>query len=186
MGCSLSPSTSYLVPAWPGPAGAECACGAGHARRPQGPAQGPLRCVAGGLPAAPPQQVGARGQVVGPQGRSSAWGFSGSGWGRPHRVHVSCRRQASQDPSLPALGLLPGDGDSGSLASQRFYHVLHVASSAGEHEKVVQVLQAALGWATWLGTGCGGGTRWSCSLEELAGQHGVEQLAGGPHPAEPG
>ncbi|XP_040829540.1 chromosome transmission fidelity protein 18 homolog [Ochotona curzoniae] len=50
------------------------------------------------------------------------------------------RRQASQDPSLPALGLLPGDGDSGSLASQRFYHVLHVASSAGEHEKVVQGL----------------------------------------------
>lgn len=25
------------------------------------------------------------------------------------------------------------------MASQRFYHVLHVAASAGEHEKVVQV-----------------------------------------------
>ncbi|KAK2097212.1 hypothetical protein P7K49_022663 [Saguinus oedipus] len=50
-------------------------------------------------------------------------------------------RRVGQDPALPADTLLLGDGDLGSLtsASQRFYHVLHVAASAGEHEKVVQV-----------------------------------------------
>lgn len=54
-----------------------------------------------------------------------------------------------QDPTLPSHTLLLGDGHVGSgplatkvpltAASQRFYHILHVAASAGEHEKVVQV-----------------------------------------------
>jgi hypothetical protein len=46
-----------------------------------------------------------------------------------------------QDLNLPAHALLLDDGDMGSLtlASQRFYHILHVTTSAGEHEKVVQV-----------------------------------------------
>ena len=54
-----------------------------------------------------------------------------------------------QDPTLPTHTLLLGDGHMGSgplaakvpltTASQRFYHILHVAASAGEHEKVVQV-----------------------------------------------
>ena len=46
-----------------------------------------------------------------------------------------------QDLILPTQALLLGDGDKGSLtlASQRFYHILRVTTSAGEHEKVVQV-----------------------------------------------
>lgn len=54
-----------------------------------------------------------------------------------------------QDPTLPPHTLLLGDGLTGSgrqaaqapltMAAQRFYHILHVATSAGEHEKVVQV-----------------------------------------------
>lgn len=43
---------------------------------------------------------------------------------------------------LPTHALLLNDSDKGSLtlASQRFYHILRVTTSAGEHEKVVQVL----------------------------------------------
>lgn len=46
-----------------------------------------------------------------------------------------------QDLILPTQALLLSDGDKGSLtlASQRFYHILRVTTSAGEHEKVVQV-----------------------------------------------
>ena len=54
-----------------------------------------------------------------------------------------------QDPTLPPHTLLLGDGPTGpghqaakaplTMAAQRFYHILHVATSAGEHEKVVQV-----------------------------------------------
>lgn len=42
---------------------------------------------------------------------------------------------------LPTHALLLNNGDKGSLtlASQRFYHILRVTTSAGEHEKVVQV-----------------------------------------------
>lgn len=60
-----------------------------------------------------------------------------------------CRHRVGQDPTLPTHTLLLGDGHVGSgplatkvpltAASQRFYHILHVAASAGEHEKVVQV-----------------------------------------------
>ncbi|XP_037670038.1 chromosome transmission fidelity protein 18 homolog [Choloepus didactylus] len=58
------------------------------------------------------------------------------------------RRGVGRDPVWPAHALLGGDGDSGphptgeppTTASQRFYHVLHVATSAGEHERVVQGL----------------------------------------------
>lgn len=55
-----------------------------------------------------------------------------------------------QDPTVPTPTLLLGDGHTGSgaltaevpltMASQRFYHILHAAASAGEHEKVVQVM----------------------------------------------
>lgn len=46
-----------------------------------------------------------------------------------------------QDLNLPTHALLLSDGDVGSLtlASQRFYHILRVTTSAGEHEKIVQV-----------------------------------------------
>lgn len=59
------------------------------------------------------------------------------------------RRRVGQDPTLPARTLLLGDGPVGlgpqaaeaplTMAAQRFYHILHVAASSGEHEKVVQV-----------------------------------------------
>lgn len=65
-----------------------------------------------------------------------------------------------QDPTLPTHMLLLGDRVSGSgplaaetpltAAAQRFYHILHIAASAGEHDKVVQVtvlhLQSCGGW----------------------------------------
>lgn len=54
-----------------------------------------------------------------------------------------------QDPTLPTHKLLLGDGLMGlghqaaeaplTMAAQRFYHILHVAASSGEHEKLVQV-----------------------------------------------
>ncbi|XP_058426411.1 chromosome transmission fidelity protein 18 homolog isoform X1 [Diceros bicornis minor] len=60
------------------------------------------------------------------------------------------RRRVGQDPTLPTHVLLLVDRHTGlgphaaeaplSMASQRFYHVLHLATSAGEHEKVVQGL----------------------------------------------
>ncbi|XP_022372622.1 chromosome transmission fidelity protein 18 homolog isoform X2 [Enhydra lutris kenyoni] len=60
------------------------------------------------------------------------------------------RQRWGQDPALPPHMLLLSDGHLGlgaqaagapsTSASQRFYHILHVAASAGEHEKVVQGL----------------------------------------------
>ncbi|XP_076998396.1 chromosome transmission fidelity protein 18 homolog [Tamandua tetradactyla] len=60
------------------------------------------------------------------------------------------RRWVGRDLLQPAHVLLGGDGDGASgspptkepltTASQHFYHVLHVAASAGEHEKVIQGL----------------------------------------------
>ncbi|XP_032701818.1 chromosome transmission fidelity protein 18 homolog [Lontra canadensis] len=60
------------------------------------------------------------------------------------------RQRWGQDPALPPHRLLLSDGHLGlgaraaeaplTSASQRFYHILHVAASAGEHEKVVQGL----------------------------------------------
>uniref|UniRef100_A0A2K5ET71 Chromosome transmission fidelity protein 18 homolog n=1 Tax=Aotus nancymaae TaxID=37293 RepID=A0A2K5ET71_AOTNA len=63
-------------------------------------------------------------------------------WQEVFQLPRAQRRRVGQDPALPADTLLLGDGDAGSVtsASQRFYHVLHAAASAGEHEKVVQGL----------------------------------------------
>nr|XP_051697419.1 chromosome transmission fidelity protein 18 homolog [Oryctolagus cuniculus] len=63
-------------------------------------------------------------------------------WREVFQLPRAQRRHVGQDPTLPALGLLLGEGDAGALpmASQRFHRVLHVATSAGEHEKVVQGL----------------------------------------------
>nr|XP_020136961.1 chromosome transmission fidelity protein 18 homolog [Microcebus murinus] len=63
-------------------------------------------------------------------------------WQEVFQLPRDQRRRVGQDLALPAHMLLLGPGDAGSLtsASQRFYHVLHVATSAGEHEKVVQGL----------------------------------------------
>lgn len=63
-------------------------------------------------------------------------------WREVFQLPRAQRRHVGQDPTLPALGLLLGEGDAGTLpmASQRFHRVLHVATSAGEHEKVVQGL----------------------------------------------
>ncbi|XP_023472449.1 chromosome transmission fidelity protein 18 homolog [Equus caballus] len=71
-------------------------------------------------------------------------------WQEIFQLPRSQRRRVGQDPTLPTHTLLLVDGHAGlgphaaevplSMASQRFYHVLHVAASAGEHEKVVQGL----------------------------------------------
>ncbi|KAM4819966.1 LOW QUALITY PROTEIN: chromosome transmission fidelity protein 18 homolog [Thomomys bottae] len=52
------------------------------------------------------------------------------------------RAQRRQDQSLQAPTHLLSEGNVSSLplASQRFYHILHVVTSAGDHEKVVQGL----------------------------------------------
>ncbi|XP_045850231.1 chromosome transmission fidelity protein 18 homolog isoform X4 [Meles meles] len=60
------------------------------------------------------------------------------------------RQRWGQDPALPLHMLPVSDGHLGvgpcaaeaplTTASQRFYHILRVAASAGEHEKVVQGL----------------------------------------------
>ncbi|KAG8506344.1 Chromosome transmission fidelity protein 18 [Galemys pyrenaicus] len=58
------------------------------------------------------------------------------------------RAQRRQDAAPPAHSFALGDAHPGphgaqtplTMASQRFLHVLHVAASAGEHEKVVQGL----------------------------------------------
>lgn len=59
----------------------------------------------------------------------------------PASASSTCRRLVGQDLMLPTHALLLNNGDKGSLtlASQRFYHILRVTTSAGEHEKVVQV-----------------------------------------------
>ncbi|XP_057386096.1 chromosome transmission fidelity protein 18 homolog isoform X4 [Balaenoptera acutorostrata] len=69
-------------------------------------------------------------------------------WQEVFQLPQAQRRRVGQDPTLPTHTLLLGDGHMGSgplaakvpltTASQRFYHILHVAASAGEHEKVVQ------------------------------------------------
>ncbi|XP_036680702.1 chromosome transmission fidelity protein 18 homolog isoform X5 [Balaenoptera musculus] len=69
-------------------------------------------------------------------------------WQEVFQLPQARRRRVGQDPTLPTHTLLLGDGHMGSgplaakvpltAASQRFYHILHVAASAGEHEKVVQ------------------------------------------------
>ncbi|KAM6166356.1 chromosome transmission fidelity protein 18 homolog [Erethizon dorsatum] len=63
-------------------------------------------------------------------------------WQEVFQLPRAQRQLGGQDPSLLAHTLLPGDRDVGSLslASQRFYHILRVITSAGEHEKVVQGL----------------------------------------------
>lgn len=72
-----------------------------------------------------------------------------TGQGLHFSLSSPCRRRVGQDSTLPTHMLLLGDRLSGSgplaaeapltTAAQRFYHILHVAASAGEHEKVVQV-----------------------------------------------
>ncbi|KAL1779223.1 chromosome transmission fidelity protein 18-like isoform X1 [Sigmodon hispidus] len=86
------------------------------------------------------------------------------------------RRLVGQDLILPTHALLLSDGDKGSLtlASQRFYHILRVTTSAGEHEKVVQglfdnFLRLRLRDSS-LGTVC-------CALDWLAFDDMLEQAA---------
>ncbi|CAK6444871.1 unnamed protein product [Pipistrellus nathusii] len=71
-------------------------------------------------------------------------------WQEVFQLPRAQRRRVGQDPTLPARTLLLGDGPVGlgpqaaeaplTMAAQRFYHILHVAASSGEHEKVVQGL----------------------------------------------
>lgn len=61
-----------------------------------------------------------------------------------------CRQRWAQDPSSAPHMLLLGDAHLGpgpraaeaplTTAAQRLHRILHVAASAGEHEKVVQVI----------------------------------------------
>ncbi|XP_006766269.1 PREDICTED: chromosome transmission fidelity protein 18 homolog [Myotis davidii] len=71
-------------------------------------------------------------------------------WQEVFQLPRAQRRRVGQDPTLPTHTLLLGDGLTGlghraaeaplTMAAQRFYHILHVAASSGEHEKVVQGL----------------------------------------------
>ncbi|XP_004873895.1 chromosome transmission fidelity protein 18 homolog isoform X1 [Heterocephalus glaber] len=63
-------------------------------------------------------------------------------WQEVFQLPRAQRRLGGQDPNLLAHTLLPGNREMGSLtlASQSFYHILRVTTSAGEHEKVVQGL----------------------------------------------
>ncbi|XP_069427586.1 chromosome transmission fidelity protein 18 homolog isoform X1 [Ovis canadensis] len=71
-------------------------------------------------------------------------------WQEVFQLPRAQRRRVGQDSTLPTHMLLLGDRLSGSgplaaeapltTAAQRFYHILHVAASAGEHEKMVQGL----------------------------------------------
>ncbi|XP_027469444.2 chromosome transmission fidelity protein 18 homolog isoform X1 [Zalophus californianus] len=71
-------------------------------------------------------------------------------WQEVFQLPRAQRQRWGQDPALPPHMLLLHDGHLGlgpraaeapwNMASQRFYHILHVASSAGEHEKVIQGL----------------------------------------------
>ncbi|XP_027989912.2 chromosome transmission fidelity protein 18 homolog [Eptesicus fuscus] len=71
-------------------------------------------------------------------------------WQEVFQLPRAQRRRVGQDPTLPTHKLLLGDGLMGlghqaaeaplTMAAQRFYHILHVAASSGEHEKVVQGL----------------------------------------------
>ncbi|XP_029413624.1 chromosome transmission fidelity protein 18 homolog isoform X2 [Nannospalax galili] len=97
-------------------------------------------------------------------------------WQEVFQLPRAQRRLTGQDLTLPAHTLLLSDGDKGSLtlASQRFYHILHVTTSAGEHEKVVQglfdnFLRLRLRDSS-LGTVC-------CALDWLAFDDLLEQAA---------
>lgn len=80
----LNPHTLCPVPARARPAGAERSGCADHTSRPQGPAQGALLCVAGGLPAAP-------GPEVDGAGRRSGWArLSQDIRGAPSPGHKPC------------------------------------------------------------------------------------------------
>uniref|UniRef100_A0A673U788 Chromosome transmission fidelity protein 18 homolog n=1 Tax=Suricata suricatta TaxID=37032 RepID=A0A673U788_SURSU len=71
-------------------------------------------------------------------------------WQEVFQLPRAQRQRWGQNPALPPYTLLLGDGHAGlgpraaeaplTTASQRFYHILHVAASAGEREKVVQGL----------------------------------------------
>ncbi|XP_047636989.1 chromosome transmission fidelity protein 18 homolog [Phacochoerus africanus] len=71
-------------------------------------------------------------------------------WQEVFQLPRAQRRRVCQDLTVPTPTLLLSDGHMGSgaltaeapltMASQRFYHILHAAASAGEHEKVVQGL----------------------------------------------
>lgn len=64
-------------------------------------------------------------------------------WQEIFQLPRAQRRQVGQDPALPihtANGDLLSDQPSLTMVAQRFQHVLRVAASAGEHEKVVQGL----------------------------------------------
>ncbi|XP_036136464.1 chromosome transmission fidelity protein 18 homolog isoform X1 [Molossus molossus] len=71
-------------------------------------------------------------------------------WQEVFQLPRAQRRRVVQDPTLPTHTLLLGNALVGlghqaaeaplTMAAQRFYHILHVATSAGEREKVVQGL----------------------------------------------
>ncbi|XP_026341275.1 chromosome transmission fidelity protein 18 homolog isoform X1 [Ursus maritimus] len=71
-------------------------------------------------------------------------------WQEVFQLPRAQRQRWGQEPAPPPHMLLLSDGHLGlgprtaeaalTMASQRFYHILHVAASAGEHEKVVQGL----------------------------------------------
>lgn len=142
--------------------------------------------MAGGVPAAPGPEVSGQASPVscgrlsaaralGKHGLcTDAWAASGSKaswrgtkrWGPIPALAPLCRQRWGQDPALP-LHMLPfHDGHLGlgpraagaplTTASQRFYHILHVAASAGEHEKVVQVILLCLEcfWGCWYASIC--------------------------------
>ncbi|XP_040604275.1 chromosome transmission fidelity protein 18 homolog isoform X5 [Mesocricetus auratus] len=97
-------------------------------------------------------------------------------WQEVFQLPRAQRRLVGQDLILPTHALLLNDGDKGSLtlASQRFYHILRVTTSAGEHEKVVQglfdnFLRLRLRDSS-LGTVC-------CALDWLAFDDLLEQAA---------
>nr|XP_004652192.2 chromosome transmission fidelity protein 18 homolog isoform X2 [Jaculus jaculus] len=97
-------------------------------------------------------------------------------WQEVFQLPRAQRRLVGQDPTLPAHAVLLSDRDKGSLtlASQRFYHILRVTTSAGEHEKVVQglfdnFLRLRLRDSS-LGTVC-------CALDWLAFDDLLEQAA---------
>ncbi|XP_076434244.1 chromosome transmission fidelity protein 18 homolog isoform X3 [Peromyscus maniculatus bairdii] len=97
-------------------------------------------------------------------------------WQEVFQLPRAQRRLVGQDLIQATQALLLGDGDKGSLtlASQRFYHILRVTTSAGEHEKVVQglfdnFLRLRLRDSS-LGTVC-------CALDWLAFDDLLEQAA---------
>ncbi|XP_052051853.1 chromosome transmission fidelity protein 18 homolog isoform X1 [Apodemus sylvaticus] len=97
-------------------------------------------------------------------------------WQEVFQLPRAQRRLVGQDLMLPTHALLLSEADKASLtlASQRFYHILRVTTSAGEHEKVVQglfdnFLRLRLRDSS-LGTVC-------CALDWLAFDDLLEQAA---------